>query len=572
MTDTLHPQTGSTPTAHTPATEDAAPAPAAKHATAPAHQAAHEQHDRIGPVFAGLIVTMTMAALGQTILSTALPTIIGELNGAEHMSWVITGFILASTIVMPVYGRISDMFGRRPILVTAILLFMLGSIIGGFAQDMTTLIIARAVQGLGGGGLMILSQAAMADIVPARDRGKYMGVFGAVFAVCSVAGPLVGGWLTDGPGWRWAFWANIPLALAAALTVAFFLRPHRRTGDHPRIDYLGMALIGAATTSLVLVCTWGGNTYAWNSPIILLLILATVVFAVAFAFAERYAAAPVLPGYLFKNRNFLLTMGSSIAVGMAMFGTLGYMPTYIQMVTGVTATEAGLLMSPMMLALLIFATVSGALVSRTGRYKGWPLTGLIVLAAGLVLISTVNVDMPIWVLCVFLFVVGSGIGMSMQILTLIVQNEFPARVVGTATAGNNYFRQVGATVGSAAVGSLFSERLVNGITERFAAFTAQQAQQAQQQGAGAGQAGAGIPQLDATSLTPQAVHQLPEPIRELVTASYNEALMPVILYLVPIVIVGAILIAFVKVRELATTVDTTRGAAERDAASSGAKS
>jgi EmrB/QacA subfamily drug resistance transporter len=508
-----------------------------------------EHQQSVVLLFIGLIVTMLMSALGQTVLSTALPTIVGELNGADHMAWVITAFILASTVVMPIYGRISDIFGRKIVLVAAILLFAVGSVIGGLAQDMEWLIIARVVQGLGGGGLMILSQAAMADAVPARERGKYMGVFGAVFAVCSVAGPLVGGWFTDGPGWRWSFWMNVPLAVLAIIAVLLFLKPHNRSKEYPRLDYLGMALIAAATTALVLVCTWGGSTYEWNSPVIIGLIAAAVVCAIAFAVAERYAESPIMPGYLFKNRNFLLTTGASLVVGVAMFGTLGYMPTYIQMVTGVNATEAGLLMTPMMGAVLVASISSGQIVSRTGRYKLFPLVGLVILSVGLVLLSGLAVDTPVWVMCCYLAVIGIGIGFSMQILTLVVQNEFPGRVVGTATAANNYFRQVGATVGSAVVGSLFSTRLVDFLTERMAGMPST----------------GGSSDIGATSLTPAVVNSLPGPVRDVIVSSYNEALLPILLYIVPLVLVGLVLVFFVKEKNLATTVANEEAEASQSA-------
>ncbi|WP_282827416.1 MDR family MFS transporter [Gulosibacter sediminis] len=511
-------------------------------------QAQPEKQQSIVMLFVGLLVTMLMSALGQTVLSTALPTIVGELNGADHMAWVVTAFILASTVVMPIYGRISDIFGRKTILVVAIALFMVGSVIGGLAQDMEWLIIARVIQGLGGGGLMILSQAAMADVIPARERGKYMGIFGAVFAVCSVAGPLVGGWLTDGPGWRWAFWMNIPLAVLAIVAVLLFLHPHKREREIPRIDYLGMALIAAATTAVVLVCTWGGTTYDWNSPTIIGLIAGAVVAVIAFALVERKAESPVLPGYLFKNRNFLLTTGASLAVGIAMFGTLGYMPTYIQMVTGVTASEAGLLMTPMMGALLVTSIVSGQVVSRTGRYKAFPLVGLVILSAGLALLSTLAVDSPIWLMCTYLAVMGIGIGFSMQILTLVVQNEFPGRVVGTATAANNYFRQVGATIGSAVVGSFFSARLVDLLTEKMSQLPS-------------GSTG----ELGATSLTPAVVNGLPDVVREPIIEAYNEALLPILLYIVPLVLVGLVLVSFVKEKNLATTVANEEAEASESA-------
>lgn len=497
----------------------------------------HKQQN-IALLFVGLLVTMLMAALNQTVLATAMPTIVGELHGAEHMAWVITAFILASTVVMPIYGRISDIFGRKIVLIVAISLFMCGSVIGALAQDMGLLISARVVQGLGGGGLMILSQAAMADVIPARERGKYMGIFGAVFAVCSVAGPFVGGWLTDGVGWRWTFWINLPLAVLAIIAVALFLHPHVRKHSIPKIDYLGMVLIAGTTTAVVLVCIWGGGTYAWNSPVIIGLISAAVACGIAFAIVERRAESPVLPGYLFLSRNFLLTAGASIVVGVSMFGTLEYMPSYVQIVTGVDASLAGLMMTPMMGSVLITSVLSGQVVSRTGRYKIFPMVGFVILAVGLAGLSMLRVDTPIWVMCCCLAVMGCGIGLSMQILMLVVQNEFPGRVVGTATAANNYFRQVGATVGSAVVGAFFSARLVASLTEKFTQMPAEPASG-----------------LDATSLTPAAVAVLPEVIRHPILEAYNGALLPILLYLVPFVVVGFVLVCFLQEKKLATTLD-----------------
>ena len=333
-------------------------------------------------VFAGLMVAMLLASLDQTIFSTALPTIVGELNGVEHMLWVTTAYILASTIVMPVYGKLGDLVGRKWLFVAAISIFLVGSVMGGLADSMGTLIAARGVQGLGGGGLMILAMAIIADVVPARERGKYNGIMGAVFAVSSVAGPLLGGYFTDGPGWRWAFWMNIPLGILAIISAIFFLKLPKRDFVKPRIDFVGMIVLAIAVTSLVLFTTWGGSTYDWNSPIIIGLIAATVVFGALFVWVESRAAEPVIPLKLFKNRNFNLTTAAGLITGVAMFGALAYMPTYLQMVTGVGAAQAGLLMIPMMGALLISSVGSGQIVSHTGKYKLIPIIGMFVTAAG----------------------------------------------------------------------------------------------------------------------------------------------------------------------------------------------
>jgi len=487
-------------------------------------------------LFAGLMVTMLLSALDQTIFSTALPTIVGELDGVNHMLWVTTAYILASTIMMPVYGKLGDLIGRKGLFIGAIAIFMLGSVVGGLAPDMTWLIIGRAVQGLGGGGLMILSQAIIADVVPARERGRYMGVMGGVFALASVAGPLLGGWFTESIGWRWAFWMNLPLGALAIVSAVLLLKLPKNNKTKPTIDVAGMILLAIASTAIVLVTTWGGTQYDWDSLIIIGLIALAIVAGVSFVMVERAAAEPIMPLHMFKERNFILTTASGLITGIAMFGALAYMPTYLQMVTGVNATLAGLLMIPMMGGLLVSSITAGQLVSRTGRYKWLPLTGSIIVAIGLALLSTMTPALPIWVLCSYLAIMGIGLGMSMQILVLIVQNTFPNSQVGTATSSNNYFRQIGASIGTAVVGSLFIARLTELLGARLPA-------------AAAGVTG------DTNSLTPAAVRDLPDAVREIIVGAYNDALAPVFLYMVPLVLISAVLLAFIKEVPLATTID-----------------
>lgn len=505
----------------------------------PAGEAKQESKNRIRAMFLGLVIVMLMSSLNQTILAPSLPTIVGELHGVEHMSWVITIFILLSTITMPVYGKLSDQFGRKPFLIFAIVSFMAGSIVGALAQDMNWLIFARALQGLGGGGLMILSQAVIADVIPPRDRGRYMGIIGGVFAFSSVAGPLIGGWITEGPGWRWAFWLNLPLAILSILAVIFLL-PHRPFRDREKhsIDYHGSLILMAGTSALVLATIWGGNQYEWTSPQIIGLLVFSVVAALVFIPVENRAAEPVMPMYLFKNRNFLLTLGASLALGVAMFGAVEYIPTYLQMALGVSATVAGLLMIPMMGVMLVVSIVTGRVVSKSGRYKRYVTSGTAIVALGLFLLSTVNVDTPTWLFCTYLAVMGAGLGMSMQFLTLIVQNAFPVSVVGTATASNNFFRQVGATVGASLVGGLFTSRLTSLISERMP-------QQALQSSGS-----------HASSLTPELVASLPEPVHGIIVNAYNDALIPLFLYLVPLGLVSTLLLFFIREDALATTLET----------------
>jgi len=499
--------------------------------------AEHSEKRKIVLLFSGLMVTMLLASLNQTVLSSALPTMVGELNGVEHMAWAITAFILASTIMMPVYGKLGDLLGRKPMLLFAISIFTVGSVIGALAPDMNTLIVARVIQGLGGGGLMILSQATIADVVPARERGKYMGIMGGVFAFSSVAGPLIGGGLTEGPGWRWTFWMNVPLAALAILATIFLLHvPKTVHATRPKIDYLGMMLIAIATTALVLVGTWGGSQYDWNSPEILGLAIVAVVTGVLFVFVESRAAEPVMPLMLFKSRNFNLTTLAGLLTGIAMFGAIGYMPTYMQMATGYSATEAGLLMIPMMACMLVVSIIIGRRVSTTGRYKVAPIVGSVLLGVSLFLLATIHADSPIYLICIYLGIMGIGLGMSMQIMTLVAQNSFPLKYVGTATAGQNYFRQVGATLGSAVVGAMFASRLKDLIAEKMPA------------GAGAGAGGGG------NSFTPHIVNNLPEPIKHVIIESYNEALIPMFLWMMPLALLSALVLCFVKEVPLATKI------------------
>jgi EmrB/QacA subfamily drug resistance transporter len=487
-------------------------------------------------VFAGLMVTMLLASLDQTIFSTALPTIVGELHGVDHMIWVTTAYILASTIMLPVYGKLGDLIGRKGLFIAAIGLFIAGSVVGGLSHDMTQLIVGRAIQGLGGGGLMILSQAIIADVVPARERGKYMGIMGGVFALSSVAGPLLGGYFTDGIGWRWAFWMNVPLGILAIASAVFFLRLPKRAQGKPRIDGYGMALLAIASTCLVLVTTWGGNTYDWGSPQIIGLLIGLAVAGTAFVLVERRAAEPIMPLHLFRQPNFVLTTIAGLITGIAMFGALAYLPTYLQMVTGANATQAGFLMIPMMAGLLVTSIVSGQVVSRTGKYKLFPIVGTVIVAGALALMSTMTAGMAVWIICVYLGIMGIGLGMSMQILILIVQNTFPISEVGTATASNNYFRQIGASLGASIVGSLFVAKLTTLLGDRLPA-------------------GSGSATGSTNSLTPEAVKHLPAAIHDVIIGAYNDALTPIFLIMVPLVLVAAVLLLFVKEKPLATTIE-----------------
>ncbi|GAA5035108.1 MDR family MFS transporter [Microbacterium fluvii] len=518
-------------------------------ATAPVEQAPSIDRRTVLLVFAGLLMAMLLGSLDQTIFSTALPTIVGELDGVEHMLWVTTAYMVAATIVMPIYGKLGDLVGRKWLFIGGLGVFVIGSVVGGMAQDMTWLIIGRAIQGIGGGGLMILSQAIIADVVPVRERSKYMGIMGAVFGLSAVIGPLLGGWFTEGIGWRWAFWINIPLGLIAIIFAAVFLRlPRRRVAF--RYDIRGTLTMAVAVTSIILVTSWGGNTYEWYSPQIVWLIVTAVAASAAFVLAEHTASDPLIPLKLFKSRNFVLATVAGLFIGIAMFGTLAYLPTYLQMVTGVNATVSGYLMLPMIAGLMITTITTGALASRTGRYKWMPLASMVVIGIALTLMSTLTVETSLWALLSYMFTLGAGIGLGMQILVLVVQNSFPDSEVGTATASNNFFREIGASIGGALVGALFTSRLTDLLTDRLSSL------------GGTGAAG------DLNALTPGVVNDLPDAIRDLIVGAYNDALTPVFLVLVPMVAAGFVLLLFIKEVPFRATREDAVAATGGDAAAS----
>lgn len=478
---------------------------------------------------------MFLAALDQTIFSTALPTIVGELDGVDQMLWVTTAYLLASTIMMPIYGKLGDLIGRKSLLIFALSVFVAGSLVGALAGNMGVLITGRAIQDIGGGGLMLLAQAIIADVVPARERGKYMGIMGAVFGLSSVVGPLLGGWFTESLSWRWGFWLNIPLGILAIVAAVFFLKLPKHS-QRARLDVWGILTMAVAVTALFLATSWGGNTYEWDSWQIIVLFAVTVVFGGLFVLAERHAVEPIIPMHLFRKRNFVLTTVAALVIAIAMFGAIGYMPTYLQMTTGVSATKSGLMLLPMVGGLLVTSIASGQIVSRTGRYKWAPILSMVVTALGVFLLSTMSADTAVWVIMVHMAVLGAGLGIGMQNLVLIVQNTFPIAEVGTATASNNFFRQIGASLGSAIVGSVFTSRLTDLLSERMPA-----------QAAGAMGGG------DTNSLTPALVDSLPQSIQDIIVGAYTDALTPIFLWLLPLLGVALILVLFVKEEPLATS-------------------
>ncbi|GLY30757.1 MDR family MFS transporter [Kineosporia sp. NBRC 101731] len=483
-------------------------------------------------IFSGLMLTMLLSALDQTIVSTALPTIVGELEGVQHMAWVTTAYILAATIAMPVYGRIGDLVGRKTLFLSGIAIFLVGSTIAGLSQDMTMLIIGRGIQGLGGGGLMITSQAIIADLVPARQRAKYMAPIGAVFGLSSVAGPLLGGWFTDSIGWRYAFWINLPLGGLALIVCAIVLKlpKHKATA---KLDVIGFVLMAAAVTATVLVADWGGTEYDWTDPLVIGTGIGGVLAWILFFVWESRTSDPLIPLYLFRSRIFnMATLIGMIVIGVGMFAIIGYLPTYLQMVYGVSATESGLLLIPMVVGIMSAAIPSGNAISRTGKYRMYPIGGVALVMLAALLMSTLSVDTPVALICVYVFVLGAGLGLMMQTLVLAVQNDFPASDVGTATSSNNFFREIGATLGIAGVGAVFTSRLTDQLATRLDASSAQS-----------------VGNTDA--LTPALVHALPQAAQDAVIASYQHALTPVFLYLIPLFAVGLVLAFLLPEKELA---------------------
>jgi EmrB/QacA subfamily drug resistance transporter len=424
----------------------------------------HYSHSEIMVIMGALMLVMLLAALDQTIVSTALPRIASELNGLNKLSWVATAYLLTSAVTTPIYGKISDLFGRKKIFQSAITIFLIGSVLCGLSQNMDQLVAARALQGIGAGGLMSLVLAIVGDIIPPRQRGRYTGYFGAVFGVASVAGPLLGGFLTDSLSWRWVFFVNVPLGILALSAVAsrLHLPVHKR--EH-QIDYLGAGLLSASSVSLLLATVWGGNLYAWSSAQIIGLVAAGLVLAIGFVAQELRAKEPIIPPRLFRNDIFTVSVILSLLAGVAMFASILYIPVYQQTVRGYSPTKSGLMMLPLVVGLFSASITTGRLTSKHGKYRKYPIIGTLVLAFGLWLFSHLTLTTSEYVIGAWMLTIGVGLGCFMQIMTLAIQNSVDRREMGTATSSATFFRSLGSSFGGAIFGSLLTTRLAHYLSE-----------------------------------------------------------------------------------------------------------
>ncbi|WFE63584.1 MDR family MFS transporter [Micromonospora sp. WMMD714] len=464
----------------------------------------------------GLMTGMLLAALDQTIVGTALPTIVGELGGIDHYSWVVTAYLLASTASTPLYGKMADLYGRRPVFLFSIGTFLLGSLLAGLSQDMTQLIVTRGVQGIGAGGLMTLAFTIISDVVSPRERGRYQGLFGAVFGVSSVAGPLVGGYFAE-TNWRWIFYLNVPLAILAIVVCYHVLRliPFERR-EHT-VDWLGAGLLVAGVSALLLALSWGGNSYSWGSATIIGLFVAGAVLGAAFVWQEARVAEPILPLGLFRSATFALANSAGFVLGLVMFGSIIFIPLYLQIVKGASPTRSGLLMLPMMAGIIVTSIVTGRAMSRIGRYKWFPVAGSGVLVVGMLLFTRLQVDSSLWAAFGYMVVIGVGLGLCMQSLILGVQNAVDVRNLGAATSAATFFRSLGGSFGVAILGAVLSTRLASGLADRLPGAIAQLP--AEQRAAVAASGGTDISIND-----PATILALPGPVRAAIQASFVESL------------------------------------------------
>jgi EmrB/QacA subfamily drug resistance transporter len=494
-------------------------------------------HRQIMVIMSGLMLGMLLAALDQTIVATALPTIVGDLGGLNHLSWVVTAYLVASTVTTPLYGKFSDIYGRKRTFQFAIVVFLFGSALAGLSQSMIELIAFRGLQGIGAGGLMVLAMTIIGDVVPPRQRGRYQGYMGAVFALASVIGPLLGGFFVDQLSWRWVFYVNLPIGAVALVVTSIVLDlPYTRMVH--RIDYAGTALLVSAVGSILLAVTWGGTQYAWSSPVVIGLAVVGAALLAVFVAVERRAAEPVLPLYLFRNRVFAISTGTMFIVGLAMFGGIIYLPLFLQVVGRKSATAAGLLLLPLILGIVVTSISSGRVISRTGRYKAFPVVGMAVMAFGLYLLSTMGPTTTEVTAGVYMTVLGLGLGMVMQVLVLTVQNAVDRRDLGTATGAATFLRSMGGSFGVALFGAVLANRLATNLADLLPG----------------GHLPAGISESTLRG-SPKVILSLPAAVRDPVIDAFARSIDTVFLAAVPIALVGFALTLFLPEVPLRTTHD-----------------